>query len=100
MTSAVTLVAVLVLPLRNRNTELAKRYELLLTHGRGLRLVEIDIGQLRLAAEIRARRGIRTPDAPQLAAALTMRCATFVTNDKRLQTLPGLQVLQLDTIDL
>ena len=38
VTSAVTLLAVLVLPLRNRNTELAKRYELLLTHGRGLRL--------------------------------------------------------------
>ena len=97
VTSAVTLLEVLVVPLRNANAELAKRYELLLTNGRGLHLVEIDIGQLRLAAEIRARRGVRTPDALQLAAALTMRCPTFVTNDKGLQALPGLHVLQLDT---
>ena len=37
----------------------------------------------------------RTPDALQLAAALSAGCRTFVTNDRDLPAVPGLEVLQL-----
>ncbi len=98
VTSAVTLLEVLVVPNRVGDAALAARYEALLSRGRGLSLVDIDSGQLRLAAQLRARDGVRTPDALQLAAALTRRCTALVTNDRRLPTLPGLRVVQLDSI--
>lgn len=98
VTSAVTLLEVLVVPYRVGDAALAARYEALLSRGRGLSLVDIDSGQLRLAAQLRARDGVRTPDALQLAAALTRRCTALVTNDRRLPTLPGLRVVQLDSI--
>ncbi|MBV9880722.1 MAG: type II toxin-antitoxin system VapC family toxin [Gemmatirosa sp.] len=95
VTSGVTLLEVLVVPLRLGNVALAARYESLLTRGLGVHLVEIDREQLRMAATLRARHNVRTPDALQLAAALTTGCRAFVTNDNRLRDLPGLRVIQL-----
>jgi predicted nucleic acid-binding protein len=95
VTSAVTLLEVVVVPYRAGNLPLAARYEALLTRSRGVRLVELDRAQLRTAAQLRAIHGIRTPDALQLAAALTARCSAFTTNDRRLPTIPGLRIIQL-----
>lgn len=95
VTSAVTLLEVLVVPYRAGNRPLADRYEALLTRSRGVRMREIDRGELRAAAQLRAVAGVRTPDALQLAAALGEGCTAFVTNDRRLPPLPGLRILQL-----
>lgn len=95
VTSAVTLLEVLVVPYRAGNDALAARYEAILTNSRGVRLLEIDQAQLRMAARLRAAHHIRTPDALQLAAALTAGCSSLVTNDRRFPSVPGLQVLQL-----
>jgi predicted nucleic acid-binding protein len=95
ISSALTLLEVLVLPFRTGNLALASQYEALLTRSRQIRLVEIDRAQLRAAAQLRAVHQVRTPDALQLAAALSTRCTAFVTNDRRLPALPGLPVLQL-----
>jgi predicted nucleic acid-binding protein len=96
VTSALTLLEVLVVPLRHGNRALADRYEALLTRSRGLRLVPLDLPQLRAAAQLRASYpGIRTPDALQLTAALSTGCTSLVTNDRRLPTVAGLRVLQL-----
>jgi predicted nucleic acid-binding protein len=95
VTSAVTLLEVLVVPYRAGNMALAVRYEALLTRSRGLHLREIDRAQLLAAAHLRAVAGVRTPDALQLAAALSEGCTAFVTNDQRLHSLPNLPVLQL-----
>ena len=98
VTSAVTLLEVLVVPYRAGDSALASRYEALLTRSRGLMMIDIDSAQLRLAAQLRARDGVRTPDSLQLAAALTRRCTAIVTNDRRLPSLPGLRVVQLDSM--
>lgn len=95
VTSALTLLEVLVVPFRAGNRLLATRYEALLTRSKGLQLVPIAQDQLRTAAQLRAMTGIKTPDALQVAAALSNRCTAFVTNDRRLPTLPSLRVLQL-----
>lgn len=97
VTSAVTLLEVLVVPYRAGNTALAQRYETLLTRGRGVLLREIDRGLLRAAAQLRAVTGVRTPHALQIAAALAEGCTAFVTNDQRLHSLPGLPVFQIAT---
>ena len=95
VTSALTLLEVLVLPYRAGDVALAERYEAVLSRSRGVRLVEVDHAQLRTAAQLRAAYRVRTPDALQLSAALTQRCTAFVTNDRALPRVPGLRILQL-----
>jgi len=96
VTSAVTLLEVLVVPYRAGNLALAERYEALLTRARGVRLVEMTGDQLRAAAQLRAvHPALRTPDALQLAAALRHQCTTLITNDRRFPEVPGLVVVQL-----
>jgi predicted nucleic acid-binding protein len=96
VTSAITLLEVLVVPYRTGELALAERYEALLTRGRGIRMVELDRTQLRATAQLRARHsGLRTPDAVQLAAALTGSCTALVTNDRRFPEVPGLDIVQL-----
>lgn len=96
ITSALTLLEVLVVPYRAGDLALAQRYETVLTHSRGVRVVDIDRAQLRSTAQLRARYRVATPDAIQLAAALSMRCQTFVTNDRKIPDITGLTVVQLD----
>jgi predicted nucleic acid-binding protein len=95
VTSALTLLEVLVIPYRLGQLTLAGRYEALLTRSRGVRMVELGREQLRGAANLRALHRLHTPDAMQIAAALTHRAVAFVTNDRRLPDIPGLRIIQL-----
>jgi predicted nucleic acid-binding protein len=96
VTSSLTLLEVLVIPFRAGNLALAERYEAYLSRSQRVRLVDIGRAQLRMAAQLRALHpSVRTPDALQLAAALSAGCRTFVTNDRDLPAVPGLDVLQL-----
>lgn len=97
VTSAATLLEVLVVPYRAGNEALATRYEALLTRSRGIRLIDLTRDQLRRAARLRALTGVRTPDALQLTAAHDAGCTAFVTNDRRLPAMPGLRIVQLAT---
>lgn len=94
-TSALTLLEVLAVPLRHGDVALARRYETLLSRGRGLTLVDVSRAVLRDAAALRAVTGMRTPDAIQVATALQAGCTAFLTNDRALPELPGLKVLQI-----
>ena len=97
VTSALTLLEVLVVPYRTGNHQLAERYELLLTRSLGIRMVELTHDQLRAAAQFRAATGANTPDALQLVSALGAGCRTFVSNDRRLPRVPALRVIQLSS---
>jgi predicted nucleic acid-binding protein len=91
---------VLVVPYRAGHRELAERYEQLLTRSRGVRMVGLDRDQLRAAAQLRAATGVKLPDALQLTAAIGAGCRSFLTNDRRLPEIPGLQILQLASYSL
>jgi len=95
VTSALTLLEVLVVPFRTGNRLLAERYEQLLTRSRGIRIVDLSRNQLRDAAQLRAATGVKTPDALQLVAAAVCGCTSFVTNDRRIPSIAGTRVLQL-----
>lgn len=95
VTTGVTLLETLVVPLRRNDRRLAARYEALLTRSRGLELIDLDRPLLRAAAEVRAATGIRSPDALQIAGALRARCTALVTNDRRLPANLGLEIVQL-----
>jgi predicted nucleic acid-binding protein len=95
VTSALTLLEVLVVPYRAGDLSLADRYEQLLTRSRGIRVIDLSRDQLRYAAQLRAATGVKTPDALQLAAAIASGCSAFVTNDRRIPKISGVRVLQL-----
>ena len=96
VTSALTVLEVLVVPLRAGDHALAARYDALLTRSRGVRVVDLTRDQLRTAARLRAQCGtLRAPDALQLAAAVGARCTSFITTDRRMPTPDAVRVLQL-----
>lgn len=95
VTSTLSLLETLVVPYRAGNVALAERYEEIFAGSRGLTLIEIDRRVLRAAAALRARTGMKTPDAVQVASALSARCSVFITNDRRLPPVPGLSILSL-----
>ena len=97
VTSALTLLEVLVVPYRSGDHSLAERYEALLTQSRGVRIAEISRDHLRAAAQLRAAAGVKTPDALQLVAAMSAGCSAFLTNDRDLPPIPGLRILQLSS---
>jgi predicted nucleic acid-binding protein len=95
VTSALTLLEVLVVPYRSGDDLLARRYEALLTRSRGVRVAEISRDLLRAAAQLRGATGVKTPDSLQLVAALANGCTAFLTDDRTLPTITGLRILQL-----
>ena len=95
ITSAVTLLEVLVVPYRSGDHLLAGHYEALLTRSRGVRMVDISRDHLRAAAQLRAATGAKTPDSLQRVAALAAGCSSFLTNDRDLPAVPGIRILQL-----
>jgi predicted nucleic acid-binding protein len=95
VTSAVTLLEVLVVPYRAGNPDLAERYEELLTNSRGIAVIDLSRDQLRNAAQLRAATGVKTPDALQLAAATSTGCMAFLTNDRRIPAIHGIRIIQL-----
>ena len=97
-TSSITLLELLVKPYRSGDAELAARYEAFLTQSRGLTLLSPDRQILHTAAHLRAARQVKTPDALQLATALRAGCTAFLTNDRRLPTLPRLRIVQLSEL--
>jgi predicted nucleic acid-binding protein len=97
VTSALTLLEVLVVPYRSGNHLLARRYEALLTQSRGVRVTEISRDHLRAAAQLRAATSVKTPDSLQLVAAMSARCTVFLTNDRDLPAIPGIRILQLSS---
>ena len=95
VTSYVTLIEVLVHPLREGRSELAEEYRNILLQSPALTAVSLDEGIAEESAGLRARYGIRTPDAIQLATAIRSGASWFLTNDAELANLPEISVLVL-----
>jgi predicted nucleic acid-binding protein len=98
VTSVMSLLEVLVIPIRLGNTDLARQYQDILFKTKGLTTMSISPNIAEEAAKLRASYNIRTPDAIQMAIATFARAEFFLTNDKHLPSLPGLQVLVLDNL--
>ncbi|MBC7961613.1 MAG: PIN domain-containing protein, partial [Steroidobacteraceae bacterium] len=59
----------------------------------GLQIVEISASVIETATLLRARHGLRTPDAIQAASALSIKGpVTFLTGDRKFRQVPGLIV--------
>ena len=95
ISSTVTLLEVLVLPIRQGNLKLARAYRDILLHSQGLTLLPVSSAIAERAAQLRAQFRIKTPDALHVATALDAGAGFFVTNDDKLPTIPGIEIIAL-----
>lgn len=98
ITSVITLAEALIHPLRAGDHQLEREYVNLLLRTPNIRIRSVGPDVVRRAAELRARYGIRLPDALQVATALRGRCQAFLTNDAHLRRVTELNVLVLDEL--
>ena len=92
VTSFITLVEVLVHPLREGRPELAEEYRNVLLQSAEITAIPLDQGIAEEAANLRARYNLRTPDAIQVATAIRSGASWFLTNDADLAAVPGISV--------
>jgi predicted nucleic acid-binding protein len=97
ITSEITLLETLVMPIRQSNTDLIRRYEAMLFFPE-ISLISVSQTILRSAATLRAQTTLKTPDAIHAATALSTGCNLFLTNDSDLRMVPGLSVVVLKDI--
>lgn len=95
VTSSVTLLEVLVKPLRDGQKNIADRYRDILTTAQGIELFDITSAIAEQAAHLRAKYNVRTPDAIQLATCIETGAHYFLTNDDRLKTVNETKVISL-----
>ena len=95
VTSTITLAEILTKPLVDKNFSLVDEIKFTIKTFSALSMVAIDEKLVEAAAMIRARHAIRLPDAMQIAAAIQGEATLFLTNDKRLKKVDGIEVLIL-----
>lgn len=97
VTSMITLMVLTVRPWQLEREDITRKYEALLSHFPHLDMVEIDRYVTSLAAQLRARYSLRSPDAIQAAACLTHGGKAWVTNDRKFTVLkPLIDVILLE----
>lgn len=95
ITSTLTLVEVLILPLREQAWGLAAEYQEIIINSPFILVMPMDVAIAREAARLRARYRLQMPDAIQVATALVYGCSVFLTNDHQLAVVNELKVIQL-----
>lgn len=98
VTSELILLELTVRPLQLARQDVADEYELLHDHFPNLELAPVTREILLLAAGLRARHRLRTPDAIQVATAIQRGATLAVTNDEAWRTLPGIETVILSDL--
>ncbi len=98
--ATLALTEVLVQPLRAGDTLLAQRYEAVLMNSSGFRLDPLTTPIARIAADLRARYNLKTPDAIHIATAMDAGCDAFLTNDTGFKRVQEITVLVLDELEV
>jgi len=94
-TSALTLLELLVQPLRVKRFDLVEKYKTILTTSSNLKIMDLDPETSLIAANLRADYNLKTPDAIQIASSIISGSDLFLTNDKQLSIVEEIEVLVL-----
>jgi len=96
ISSELIMLETLVKPLKEVDTALETCFREFLTASKEVQLIPITLPILEHAASLRARMGLKAPDAIHAATALTKRKeVVFVTNDPSFKRIPDLSVIVL-----
>ena len=99
LTSSITLLEVLVKPLRDGETKIVAQYKTILMNAEGIDIFDITSPIAFRAAEIRAKYNSPTPDALQVATAIEHRADYFLTNDARLRSIKEINAIMITDFD-
>ena len=97
-TSVITLLEVLVLPMRQNEIQLVEQYKNILCNSPSIDIFDLNIEIAKRAADYRAKYGLKTPDSIQVATAVYASADYFLTNDIRLKAVKELEILVLDEL--
>ena len=89
-TSTLTLLEVLVQPLKFNRPKLAEQYEEILTNSPHLQIFR--------AAQLRVLYNLKTPDSIQIAAALEKKADILLTNDLMMKRVNEIEILTIEDI--
>ena len=95
ITSAVTLLEVLVHPIRHDDEPLAQSYNDILLSSPNISTLPVTPLTAQVAAEFRAEGKLKTPDAIHLATAVTHSANAFLTNDRDFGSRQSIEILKL-----
>lgn len=95
ITSIHSLLELCVKPIKESRHDLVEEYSNKLLYDEQLTALMIDGEIIIKAAELRARYGIKTPDAIQIATSIIGQANAFITNDKKLERIEEIEVLVL-----
>jgi predicted nucleic acid-binding protein len=96
ITSTITLLEVLVHPLKTGNEALAEKYREILLSSEGLTTFEIFHEVSEMASRLRAKYSMKTPDAIQRAVGALYGATRFLTNDPDLRRVSEIKMVILD----
>jgi predicted nucleic acid-binding protein len=92
VTSVLTLHEVLTGARKAGDARLVSLYRDLLMAFPNLAMMPFDAYIAEISSDLRARHGLRTPDAIQVATAVRHKAETFITNDERLASVKEIKV--------
>lgn len=98
VTSELSLAEALVKPFQNQNLTQQQIYKQFISNSQNVLVIPVSRDILIEAAQLRATINIKLPDAIHAATALLTQCSTFITNDQRFQSVPGISVVLLSQI--
>lgn len=96
--SELVLLELLVAPLKKGAQDVADEIEMALLHFPHLQLAPVTRAVLVRSAEIRARYGLRTPDAIMVATAIEAGASLAVTNDRDWKKVQEIEILLLQDV--
>jgi len=98
VTSTVTLLELLVQPYRQHEEEVAQRIFALTSTYPGIEWIPLTMYVADLGAELRARYRLSTPDAIQLATAISRNATRFYGNDRTLRRVQQIECVIVDHV--
>jgi predicted nucleic acid-binding protein len=98
ITSTITLLEVLVKPLRENRSDLVNKYNDILTSAKGLDICDLNISIAKEAASLRSKYNLKTPDSIQIATAKVYSAEYFITNDLQLKSISEVKALVISDL--
>ena len=96
--STITLLEVLVQPLRLGKLDVADQYRALLAGSENFSILPLTPAMAETAADLRARYHLGTADSAVVATAIEGGCQALVSNDNRLLRVQEMRIVLLDSI--
>jgi len=96
--SVLTITEILIQPLKLGKYELALKYRQILSGSDNFNIFDINQETAFQAAELRAKYGIKTPDAIQIASGIQSKSDYFLTNDFQLKKVKEIEVILINEL--